>query len=71
MIHWRASLEKPSVLLRAGQRDVHDRQVEHDHQLRDADQRQDQPAALVMREVGDIGLLAGSGGMISLFDGSN
>ena len=36
------------VLLRGGQRDVHDRRVEHDHQLRDADEREDQPAALVM-----------------------
>ena len=36
------------VLLRGGQRDVHDRHVEHDHQLGDADDREDQPAAVVM-----------------------
>ena len=29
--------------LRRGQRDVHDRRVEHDHQLRDRQQRQDRP----------------------------
>ena len=32
-------------LLGGWQRDVHDRRVEHDHQLRDADEREDQPAA--------------------------
>src|ERR1019366_2658352 len=31
-----------------GQRDVHDRRVEDDHQLGDAEHRQDQPAALVV-----------------------
>ncbi len=36
------------VLLRAGQGDVHDRRVQHDHQLRDGDHREDEPAALVM-----------------------
>ena len=30
--------------LRRGQRDVHDRRVQHDHQLRQADHTQDQPA---------------------------
>ena len=39
------------VLLRAGQRDVHDRHVEHDHQLGDGDQRQDQPAAVLVMGV--------------------
>ena len=37
------------VLLRARQGDVHDRRVEDDHQLRDADHCEDQPAARVVR----------------------
>jgi hypothetical protein len=36
------------VGLGAGERDVHDRRVEHDHQLRDGDDPEDQPAALVV-----------------------
>ena len=32
-------------LLRAGQRDVHDRGVQHDHQLREQQDREDRPAA--------------------------
>ena len=33
------------VVLRDGQRDVHDRRVEHDHQLGDAEQREDPASA--------------------------
>ena len=36
------------VLLGGRERDVHDRHVEHDHQLGDADDCEDQPAAVVM-----------------------
>ena len=36
------------VLLGGGERDVDDRHVEHDQQLGDADDREDQPAAVVM-----------------------
>ena len=35
---------EPKVLLRRGQRDVDDRRVEHDHELRDPEQREDGPA---------------------------
>ncbi len=34
--------------LRVGKRDVHDRRVEHDHQLGDAEHGEDEPAALVV-----------------------
>jgi hypothetical protein len=35
-------------LLGRGKGDVHDRHVEHDHQLREADKREDQPTALAL-----------------------
>ena len=34
--------------LRGGQRDIDDGCVEHDHQLREAEDREDRPAALVV-----------------------
>ena len=39
------------VALRRRQRDVHDRRVEHDHELGDGDHAEDQPASLVMRSL--------------------
>ena len=39
---------EPEVLLGGGERDVDDRHVEHDQQLGDADDDEDQPAAVVM-----------------------
>lgn len=34
---------EPQIALRGRQRDVHDRRVEHDHELRQSDHPQDQP----------------------------
>ena len=45
MTHWRFSCEKPEVGLDGRQRDVHDRDVEHDHELHRAEQRQREPLA--------------------------
>ena len=41
------SLAEVQVALDGGQRDVHDRRVEHDHQLGEADDREREPAAAV------------------------
>ena len=42
-IHWRSPLEKCQVALRVRQRDVHDRAVKHDHQLREREDPEDPP----------------------------
>ena len=42
------------VLLGGRERDVHDRRVEHDHQLGDANDDEDQPAAVVMAVCGTV-----------------
>ena len=41
------ALAEVEVLLDRGQRDVHDRDVEHDHQLRQADDGERGPAAAI------------------------
>ena len=41
------ALAEVEVVLDRGQRDVHDRRVEHDHQLRQADDDQRRPAAAI------------------------
>jgi hypothetical protein len=54
------------VVLRGRQRDVHDRRVEHDHQLRHAEDREDPPAAVGLGVVGRHARLPGrSGGVAS------
>jgi hypothetical protein len=44
-----AAVGEVQRLLRRGQGDVHDRGVEHDHQLGDAQDSEDQPAPVVYR----------------------
>jgi hypothetical protein len=40
---------EPQIVLRRREGDVHHRRVQQDHHLRDHDDQQDQPAALVVR----------------------
>jgi hypothetical protein len=48
-------VREAEVLLSGRKRDVHDRHVEHDHQLGDADHGQDQPASVVVGGCGGVG----------------
>ena len=52
--HCRSASVMPQVVLRRRQRDVHDRGVEHDHQLRDRDERERQPALVVVGRRGGV-----------------
>ena len=49
------ALAEMKVLLDRGQRDVHDRDVEHDHQLRQADDGERGPAAAIGGDCGSSG----------------
>ena len=49
-------LREPEVLLDRRQRDVHDRRVEHDHELREADEDEDDPAVRRPAPLHDHGL---------------
>jgi hypothetical protein len=55
----RRTASAAAIALRGGQRDIHDRRVEHDHELCESDDPQDQPSALRRGGAGPGGRFAG------------